>query len=92
MVKVLLVFLYEKSFLKRTFYILRYIFVHSYASWASNMLIKLFYMSSHSQDVLLYVIDLINRILQVLREDLYWFKISVQEAGLLEPTELGDKG
>ena len=38
------------------------------------------------------VTDLINRIVQVLREDLYWFRISAQEAGLLEPAELGDEG
>ena len=30
------------------------------------------------------VIDLINRIVQVLKGDLYWFKISIQEAGLIE--------
>ena len=38
------------------------------------------------------VIDFINRILQVLKEDLYWFRISIQEAGLLKPAELGDEG
>ena len=34
------------------------------------------------------VIDLINRILQVLKEDLYWIRISVQNTGLIEPVEL----
>ena len=38
------------------------------------------------------VTDLINQIVQVLKEDLYWFRISAQEAGLLELAELGDKG
>ena len=38
--------------------------------------------------ILFWVItDLINRIVQVLREDLYWFRISAQEAGLLEPVK-----
>ena len=38
------------------------------------------------------VTDLINRIVQVLREDLYWFRISAQQAGLLEPAESSNKG
>ena len=38
------------------------------------------------------VTDLINRIVQVLKEDLYWFRISTQEAGLLKPMKLGNKG
>ena len=33
------------------------------------------------------VIDLINRIVQVLKGDLYWFKISTQDAGLIEPVK-----
>ena len=33
------------------------------------------------------VTDLINRIVQVLRGDLYWFKISTWDAGLMEPVE-----
>ena len=33
------------------------------------------------------VTDLINRIVQVLRGDLYWFRISAQDAGLMEPVE-----
>ena len=33
------------------------------------------------------VTDLINRIVQVLRGDLYWVKISAQEAGLMEPVK-----
>ena len=33
------------------------------------------------------VTDLINRIVQVLRGDLYWVKISVQKAGLIELVE-----
>ena len=36
----------------------------------------------------LIVTDFINRIVQVLREDLYWFKISAQEVGLIELEEL----
>ena len=38
------------------------------------------------------VTDLINRIVQVLKEDLYWIKISAQDTGLMEPVELQDKG
>ena len=38
------------------------------------------------------VTDFINKIVQVLKEDLYWFRISIQEAGLLKPAELGDEG
>ena len=30
------------------------------------------------------VIDLINRIVQVLRGDLYWFKISIWDIGLIK--------
>ena len=33
------------------------------------------------------VTDLINRIVQVLRGDLYWFKISTQDTGLMEPVK-----
>ena len=33
------------------------------------------------------VTDLINRIVQVLKRDLYWVKISTQEAGLIEPVK-----
>ena len=40
----------------------------------------------------LTVTDFINQIVQVLKEDLYWFRISTQEAELLEPTESGNKG
>ena len=32
--------------------------------------------------------DFINRILQVLKEDLYWLRISAQDAGLIEPVKL----
>ena len=38
------------------------------------------------------VIDLINRILQVLKTDLDWLRISVQDAELLKPAESSDKG
>ena len=38
------------------------------------------------------VTDLITRIVQVLGEDLYWIRISAQEAGLMEPVELWDEG
>ena len=37
------------------------------------------------------VTDLINRIIQVLKVNLYWFRISVQETGLLKPAKSGDK-
>ena len=33
------------------------------------------------------VTDLVSRIVQVLKGDLYWVKISAQEAGLMEPVE-----
>ena len=38
------------------------------------------------------VINLINRIVQVLKRDLYWFKISIQDTGLIELVKLWDKG
>ena len=34
------------------------------------------------------VTDLINRIVQVLKRDLYWFKISTRDAGLIKPVKL----
>ena len=34
------------------------------------------------------VIDLIYRMVQVLREDLYWIRISAREVGLIELVEL----
>ena len=34
------------------------------------------------------VTDLINRIVQVLRGDLYWVKISAQNTELIKPVEL----
>ena len=34
------------------------------------------------------VTDLINRIVQVLKGDLYWVRISVQNAELMEPVKL----
>ena len=33
------------------------------------------------------VTDLINRIVQVLEKDLYWVRINMQEAGLMESVE-----
>ena len=39
-----------------------------------------------------YVTDLISRIVQVLKEDLYWVRISAQEAGLMELVEPWDEG
>ena len=38
------------------------------------------------------VTDLIYRAVQVLRENLYWIRISAQDTGLMEPVELQDKG
>ena len=38
------------------------------------------------------VTDLINQIVQVLKEDLYWFRISAQEVKLLELVESGNEG
>ena len=38
------------------------------------------------------VTDLIYRAVQVLRENLYWIRISAQEAGLMEPVEPWDEG
>ena len=34
------------------------------------------------------VTDLINRIVQVLKKDLYWVRISTQDAELIEPVKL----
>ena len=34
------------------------------------------------------VIDFIYRAVQVLRENLYWIRISTQDTGLMEPVEL----
>ena len=34
------------------------------------------------------VMDLINRIVQVLKGDLYWVRISIQDAELMEPVKL----
>ena len=34
------------------------------------------------------ITNLINRIVQVLREDLYWIKISIQDAGLIKLIKL----
>ena len=36
--------------------------------------------------------DLIYKAVQVLRENLYWIRISMQNTGLMEPVELQDKG
>ena len=38
------------------------------------------------------IIDLIYRAVQVLRENLYWIRISAQEVKLIEPVEPWDKG
>ena len=38
------------------------------------------------------VMDLIYRAVQVLRENLYWIRISVQDTELMELVELWDKG
>ena len=38
------------------------------------------------------VTDLIYRAVQVLRENLYWIKISAWDAGLMEPVKLWDEG
>ena len=38
------------------------------------------------------IINLINRIVQVLKGDLYWFKINTQDIKLIELIELWDKG
>ena len=34
------------------------------------------------------IINLINRIVQVLKRDLYWVKISTRDAELIKPVEL----
>ena len=38
------------------------------------------------------VTDLIYRAIQVLRENLYWIRISTQNTGLIEPVKLWDEG
>ena len=40
----------------------------------------------------IFVTDLISRIVQVLKRDLYWVKVSAQEAGLIKLVKLWDKG
>ena len=47
-------------------------------------------LSQYNKDGVLYPIitDLINRIVQVLKKDLYWVKISTQNIGLMEPVKL----
>ena len=35
----------------------------------------------------IFVTDLINRIVQVLKRDLYWVRINTQDAELMEPVE-----
>ena len=42
--------------------------------------------------VTILVTDLINRIVQVLRGDLYWVRISARDAELMEPVEPWDEG
>ena len=39
-----------------------------------------------------YITDLIYRTVQVLRENLYWIRISAQDTGLMELVEPWDKG
>ena len=34
------------------------------------------------------IIDFIYRVVQVLKENLYWIRISMQNTGLMEPVEL----
>ena len=36
--------------------------------------------------------DFIYRAVQVLKENLYWIRISAQDAGLMEPVKLQDEG
>ena len=38
------------------------------------------------------ITDLINRIVQVLKGDLYWFRISTQDAELIKPVKPWDEG
>ena len=38
------------------------------------------------------VIDFIYKAVQVLRENLYWIKVSAQDTGLMEPVKPWDKG
>ena len=40
----------------------------------------------------IFVTDFINRRVQVLKEDLYQFRINTQDIGLIEPIELQDEG
>ena len=52
------------------------------------MLIEYYFKIEHIKGVT----DLIYRAVQVLRENLYWIRISAQDAGLMEPVEPWDKG
>ena len=52
----------------------------------NNLEIKFFKNKNKEKGV--GITNLINRIVQVLKRDLYWFKISTRDAGLMEPIKL----
>ena len=52
----------------------------------NNLKIKIIFKNKTKEEGV-GVIDFIYRAVQVLRENLYWIRISVREAGLMEPVE-----
>ena len=57
----------------------------------NNLKIKIIFKNKTKEEGV-GITDLIYRTVQVLKENLYWIKISVQNTGLIEPVELWDKG
>ena len=49
-------------------------------------------LKEYLNEFIMVITDLIYRAVQVLRENLYWIRISAQKAGLMEPVEPWDKG
>ena len=56
----------------------------------NNLEIKFFKDKEMEEEI--DIIDFINRIVQVLRGDLYWVRISARDAELMEPVEPWDEG
>ena len=52
-----------------------------------NLITLKFYLFREIIKCLLYVTDLINRIVQVLRGDLYWVRISARDTELIKPVK-----
>ena len=57
----------------------------------NNLKIKIIFKNKAKEEGV-GITDFIIKIVQVLREDLYWIRISAWEAELMEPVKLWDKG